>query len=73
MHSTIQNLIKIEKNIQSNLNDLKINNQTKIIAVSKTFKVDKILPLIQHGHVDFGENKIQEAVDKWTILKKRKF
>ena len=70
MHSTVQNLINIEKNIQSNLNDLKINNQTKIIAVSKTFKVDKILPLIQHGHVDFGENKIQEAVDKWTDLKK---
>tara|TARA_B100001057_G_scaffold491996_1_gene583448 strand:- start:577 stop:1308 length:732 start_codon:yes stop_codon:yes gene_type:complete len=70
MHSTIQNLINIKKNIQSNLNDLKINNQTKIIAVSKTFKVDKILPLIQHGHIDFGENKIQEAVDKWTDLKK---
>ncbi len=70
MHSTIQNLINIQKNIQSNLSDLQINNQTKIIAVSKTFKVDKILPLIQHGHIDFGENKIQEAVDKWTNLKK---
>ena len=70
MHSTVQNLIKIEKNIQSNLNNLKINNQTKIIAVSKTFKEDKILPLIHHGHIDFGENKVQEAVDKWTNLKK---
>ena len=69
MHSTILNLINIEKNIQSNLSDLKINNQTKIIAVSKTFNVDKILPLIHHGHVDFGENKVQEAVDKWTNLK----
>ena len=70
MHSTILNLINIEKNIQSNLSDLKINNQTKIIAVSKTFGVDKILPLIHHGHTDFGENKVQEAVDKWTELKK---
>ena len=70
MHNTIQNLLNIEKNIQSNLNDLNINNQIKIIAVSKTFKVDKILPLIQHGHIDFGENKVQEAVDKWTELKK---
>jgi len=70
MHSTILNLINIEKNIQSNLSDLKINNQTKIIAVSKTFGVDKILPLINHGHTDFGENKVQEAVDKWTKLKK---
>ena len=70
MHNTIQNLINIEKNIQANLNDLNINNQTKIIAVSKTFSVSKILPLIQHGHTDFGENKVQEAVDKWTELKK---
>ena len=70
MHSTVQNLIKIEKNIQSNLSDLNINNQTKIIAVSKTFGVDKILPLIHHGHTDFGENKVQEAVEKWTELRK---
>ena len=70
MHNTVQNLIKIEKNIQSNLSDLNINNQTKIIAVSKTFGVDKILPLIHHGHIDFGENKVQEAVDKWTELRK---
>ncbi len=70
MHSTILNLINIKKNIQSNLSHLKINNQTKIIAVSKTFGVDKILPLIHHGHTDFGENKVQEAVDKWSELKK---
>ena len=69
MHSTVQNLINIEKNIQSNLSDLNINNQTKIIAVSKTFGVDKILPLIHHGHTDFGENKVQEALEKWTDLK----
>ena len=70
MHSTILNLINIKKNIQSNLSHLKINNQTKIIAVSKTFGVDKISPLIHHGHTDFGENKVQEAVDKWSELKK---
>ena len=69
MHNTVQNLIDIEKNIQSNLSDLNINNQTKIIAVSKTFGVDKILPLIHHGHTDFGENKVQEAVEKWTKLR----
>ena len=69
MHSTVKNLIDIEKNIKSHLSDLKINNQTKIIAVSKTFKADKILPLIHHGHIDFGENKVQEAFDKWTNLK----
>ena len=70
MHSTVQNLINIKKNIQSNLSDLNINNQTKVIAVSKTFGVDKILPLIHYGHNDFGENKVQEAVEKWTELRK---
>ena len=44
----------------------------KIIAVSKTFSLDKILPLIEHGHLDFGENKVQEAVDKWTKIKSQK-
>jgi len=49
--------------------DIDIINLPKIIAVSKTFKIDKILPLIDYGHIDFGENKIQEAVDKWTNIK----
>ena len=44
----------------------------KIIAVSKTFKLDHINPLIDHGHIDFGENKVQEAVEKWTDIKKEK-
>ena len=41
----------------------------KIIAVSKTFAMDKILPLIEYGHLDFGENKVQEAIEKWTEIK----
>ena len=41
----------------------------KIIAVSKTFNIEKILPLIEYGHLDYGENKVQEAVDKWTKIK----
>ncbi len=44
----------------------------KIIAVSKTFLMQDILPLIDHGHLDFGENKVQEAVDKWTEIKVNK-
>ncbi len=44
-------------------------NKPKIIAISKTFAIDKILPLINHGHIDFGENKVQEAVNKWTDIK----
>ena len=53
------------------MENLEVFNLPKIIAVSKTFKMDKILPLIDHGHVDFGENKIQEAFDKWTDIKSR--
>lgn len=70
MHHTVQNLINIENKIKSTLSELNITNQTKIIAVSKTFKLDKILPLIDHGHLDYGENKVQEAVEKWSDLKK---
>ena len=69
MHYTVQNLINIENKIKLNLRNIDIHNLPKIIAVSKTFKIDKILPLIDHGHADFGENKIQEAVDKWTEIK----
>jgi len=69
MHITIQNIIKIENEIKQNLSNLNITNLPKIIAVSKTFKIDKILPLIDYGHINFGENKIQEAIDKWTDIK----
>ena len=41
----------------------------KIIAVSKTFKIDHILPLVEYGHLDYGENKVQEALEKWTDVK----
>lgn len=70
MHSTIKNLLDIENSINIHLNKLNINNNPKIIAVSKTFKIDKILPLIDYGHVDYGENKVQEAFEKWTEIKK---
>jgi pyridoxal phosphate enzyme (YggS family) len=70
MHNTIKNLLDIENNIKVYLNKLNINNNPKIVAVSKTFKIDKILPLIEYGHIDYGENKVQEAVEKWTKIKK---
>ena len=69
MHNTVQNLIEIENKIKSNLSDLAINNLPKIIAVSKTFKIEQILPLIDYGHINFGENKVQEATEKWTNIK----
>ena len=73
MHKTVQNLINIQNLIKSKLSDLKIIDRTpKIIAVSKTFKLEHINPLIEYGHIDFGENKVQEAIEKWTDIKKIK-
>ena len=69
MHNTVKNLLDIDNDIKDYLNKLNINNNPKIVAVSKTFKIDKILPLIEHGHIDYGENKVQEAVEKWTEIK----
>jgi pyridoxal phosphate enzyme (YggS family) len=66
MHNTVKNLIYIEDLIKSKVNH---NKLPKIIAVSKTFPIENILPLIEHGHLDFGENKVQEALDKWSDIK----
>ena len=71
MHNTVKNLLDIDNNIKVYLNKLNINNNPKIVAVSKTFKIEKILPLIEYGHIDYGENKVQEAVEKWTDIKKK--
>ena len=64
MHQTIINLDSIKKELQ-----LKIIKLPSIIAVSKTFQISNILPLIDSGHIHFGENKVQEAVEKWTDIK----
>ena len=70
MHKTVQNLINIQSSIKSKLIDLKYKHRIpKIIAVSKTFKLDHILPLINHGHIDYGENKVQEAIEKWADIR----
>tara|TARA_B110000091_G_scaffold141955_1_gene151601 strand:+ start:201 stop:860 length:660 start_codon:yes stop_codon:yes gene_type:complete len=69
MHNTIKNLIYIEDLIKSKANDEIRDKLPKIIAVSKTFPIENILPLIEHGHLHYGENKVQEALDKWTEIK----
>ena len=69
MHNTVKNLIYIEDFIKSKVNDLNNNKLPKIIAVSKTFPIENVLPLIEYGHLDYGENKVQEAIDKWTEIK----
>ncbi len=73
MHNTVQNLLKISEKVKDkfklNKNLSKIPN---IIAVSKTFKLNHIRPILDHGHIHYGENKVQEAIEKWTEIKKEK-
>ena len=64
MHDIVDRLVSIKKEIQSN------NSKAEVVAISKTFPLNKILPLINFGHLNFGENKVQEAVSKWTDIKK---
>ena len=64
MHDIVKNLLSIKNEIQSN------SSKAEIVAVSKTFPINKILPLINCGHIHYGENKIQEAVNKWTEIKR---
>jgi hypothetical protein len=66
LHNNINNLIFVENTLKSENIDLK---KVSIIAVSKTFPIDEINPLINHGQIHFGENKVQEALEKWTDIK----
>ena len=66
MIKSVNNLITIQETLQNNI---KISKQTNIIAVSKTFPIESIYPLINHGHEHYGENKVQEAIEKWTTIK----
>ena len=68
----VQNYKDIVNSIDRKLEEKKINLNPKVIAVSKTFELEKILPLIEYGHQDFGENKVQEAIEKWTNIKLKK-
>ena len=72
MHNSVEKLKHIEEIVKSKEKYLNLKKRPRIIAVSKTFKIDKILPLIEDGHEDFGENKVQEALDKWSSIKLQK-
>jgi len=71
MHQSIINLNTIKSSVKANQEKSNKRNNIKIIAVSKTFAINHINPLIEHGHSDFGENKVQEAVEKWTSVKSK--
>ncbi len=70
MHKTVTNLIKIHSEIKEKIKELKYMNYNPIvIAVSKTFNINHISHLIDFGHLHYGENKVQEALEKWTVPK----
>tara|TARA_B100001027_G_scaffold214878_1_gene187817 strand:- start:131 stop:793 length:663 start_codon:yes stop_codon:yes gene_type:complete len=70
MHETVENLLKIKEKVKNNFDlNNNLSKSAEIIAVSKTFNLDHILPLINQGHIHYGENKVQEAVEKWTKIK----
>jgi pyridoxal phosphate enzyme (YggS family) len=66
LHKSITNLNLIKEDLKSKVQDY---DNLKIIAVSKTFSIDQILPLIKCGHLHYGENKVQEAINKWSNVK----
>jgi len=66
LHQSINNLVSIQNTLK--IENLELN-RIKIIAVSKTFPINEILPLINHGQAHFGENKVQEAIEKWQEIK----
>ena len=72
MHNSVQKYKDIISSIERKIEAQKIHLTPKVIAVSKTFKLEKILPLIEYGHLDYGENKVQEAIDKWSAIKLKK-
>ena len=67
MHKSINNLVLIQNTLKDKIKYSKIPN---IIAVSKTFLMNDISYLINYGHLHFGENKVQEALEKWSDIKK---
>ena len=70
MHNIVNNLLSIQNELKIKIKKLNFENYNpNIVAVSKTFTIKHILPLINHGHLHFGENKVQESIEKWTSIK----
>ena len=66
LHKSITNLNLIKEDLKSKIKNYQ---NVKVIAVSKTFSMEAIMPLIEYGHLEYGENKVQEAITKWTDIK----
>tara|TARA_B100000315_G_scaffold13108_1_gene12351 strand:- start:1286 stop:1954 length:669 start_codon:yes stop_codon:yes gene_type:complete len=71
MHTTLEKLARIENKVNEIINKKQLKTNPKIVVVTKTFPLDKIMPLLEKGHMHYGENKIQEAENKWVDIKNR--
>ena len=69
MHLSVEKLNIVRSKIKEIISKKQLKTDPNIIAITKTFSIDKIMPLIEFGHLHFGENKIQEAEDKWLTIK----
>jgi len=71
MHTTLKQLELVQTKINEIINRKQLKTKPKIIVVSKTFSIKDVMPLLEYGHIHFGENKIKEAEEKWTEIKKK--
>ena len=71
MHTSIKKLNLVKNKVNEIITRKQLKTKPKIIVVTKTFPINKIIPIIEYGHIHFGENKVQEAENKWPIVQKR--
>ena len=71
MHATLEKLNRVKNKVNEIISKKQLKTKPKIVVVTKTFPLNKILPLLENGHIHYGENKIQEAENKWIDTKNR--
>ena len=71
MHTTLEKLSRVKNKVNEIISKKQLKTKPKIVVVTKTFPLNKILPLLENGHIHYGENKIQEAENKWIDTKNR--
>ena len=71
MHTTLEKLNRVKNKVNEIVNEKQLKTYPKIIVVTKTFPLNKIMPLLENGHIHYAENKIQEAENKWLDIKNR--
>ena len=71
MHTTLEKLSRVKNKVNEIISKKQLKTKPKIVVVTKAFPLNKIIPLLENGHIHYGENKIQEAENKWIDIKNR--